>query len=529
MPFNAPSPLPKPLLGRLIKRGIQLRNRINPGNDSAVELQIKTLRALLHRAQDTAFGLEHRFRDILNRPDPVRAFRETVPVHDYNALFDRWWHRSLAQEPDICWPGKTVCFALSSGTSGAPSKYIPVTREMQRAMKKASMEMFLGIAEIPEVDPSIYARQMLMLGSTIELRREGGCQVGDLSGINAGRIPVWFRKYYRPGFRIARIRDWDARIEAIAAEAPRWDVGVISGIPAWVQLMMERVIERNRLSNIHEIWPNLSVYASGGVAFGPYIKGFEKMLGRPLVYLDTYLASEGFVAFQTRTGTNAMQLLLGNGIYYEFVPFDDRCFGPDGDIRPDAPALALDEVQTGVDYALLMTTCSGAWRYLIGDTVRFTDLGRRELVITGRTKHFLSVTGEHLSVDNMNAAVRQLGEQSGLDIREFTVAGIPYDGLFAHKWYLGVDLPVENAVLAEPLDRALRALNADYDTERRENALRAVIVETVPADWFYEWQRALGKLGGQSKFPRVMRPEKFAEWEAFVAAQRLARAQEQKS
>jgi hypothetical protein len=529
MPLIGHTPSPKPFLGRLIKRGIQLRNKINPGNISASELQLKTLQELLQHAEQTAFGGQYGFRRILGSSRPMRTFREVVPVHDYNALHDQWWHRALAGEQDVCWPGKVKYFALSSGTSGAPSKYIPVTDDMMRAMRKASLEMFLGIAEIPEVDPSVYTRQMLMLGSTIDLRKEGDCYVGDLSGINAGRIPVWFRRYYRPGFKIARIADWDARIEAIAAEAHRWDVGVISGIPAWIQLMMERVIQRNGLSNIHEIWPNLSVYASGGVAFEPYRKGFEKILGKPLVYLDTYLASEGFVAFQTRTDTHAMELLLGNGIYYEFVPFNDDHFSPDGEIRPDAVALTLDEVEEGVDYALLMSTCSGAWRYLLGDTVRFTDLERCELVITGRTKHFLSVTGEHLSVDNMNSAIQHLEETFEIEIREFTVAGIPHQNLFAHQWYIGVDRPVDSAELARQLDQKLRELNADYDTERRENALRDVRVRAVPSQLFYEWQRSQGKMGGQSKFPRVMGREKFADWEAFVDALVRDGRKEQKS
>lgn len=508
------------MLGRLIKRGIQLRNRINPSNVSASELQLKTLQSLLLHAEATAFGQHYSFGRILASSRPMRVYRDTVPMHDYNAMHDQWWHRALGQEADVCWPGKVNYFALSSGTSGAPSKHIPITEEMMRAMRKASVEMFLGIANIPEVDPSVYTRQMMMLGSSISLSEEDGYFVGDLSGINAGRIPMWFRRYYRPGARIASIRDWDARIHAIAKEAHKWDVGVISGIPAWIQLMIERVIQENNLSNIHEIWPNLSVYASGGVAFEPYRKGFEKLLGKNILYLDTYLASEGFVAFQTRTGTNAMELVLGNGIYYEFIPFNDQNFTPEGELSPEAIALTIDEIEEGVDYALLMSTCAGAWRYLIGDTVRFTDLERCELVITGRTKHFISITGEHMSVDNMNCGISHLEEAFDLMIREFTVAGIPYESLFAHKWYIGVDRPVDPLLLAEKLDQKLSEINADYATERRENALKAVLVEAIPVELFYEWQRLQGKMGGQSKFPRVMKRDKFAEWEAFVAANR---------
>lgn len=511
---------PAPFIGKLIKRGIQLRHKLNPRNISGSELQLKTLQTLLLHAGDTAFGKHYEFDKILSSTRPMRTFRDVVPIHDYNKMFEEWWHRTLAQESDVAWHGKMKYFALSSGTSGAPSKHIPVSEEMLVAMRRASLEMFLGVSRIPEVDPIIYTKQMLLVGSTISLTDKGDFYVGDLSGINAGQIPRWFQRYYKPGKKIALLPDYHSRIEEIAKNAHNWDIGVISGIPAWVQLMLERVIKEHGLNTIHDIWPNLQLYATGGVAFEPYKKGFEKLFARPITYLDTYLASEGFVGFQTTPSAKGMELVLGNGIYYEFIPFNEENFDSDGKVLPDAVALTLDEVHEGVDYALLLTTCAGAWRYLIGDTIRFTDVEQNEFIITGRTAHFLSITGEHLSVDNMNHGIMAMAEKFGLEIREFTAKGISYESLFAHRWYIGCDNPdkVDEATFSAALDEYLCSINDDYRTERKENALKAVFTHLIPSDLFYQWQEAEGKVGGQAKFPRVMKTDKFQQWEAFVKA-----------
>ncbi len=510
-----------PLLGRLIKKGIQLRSRINPKNVSATELQARTLRHLLLTAQGTDFGQTYKFDYIAGSALPMQAFRETVPVFDYDKIFNEWWYRTLDQEYNVSWPGKIQYFALSSGTSGAPSKHIPVSEEMIKAMRRASTEMFMQLALLDEIDDGFFTKQMMMLGSSSKLNDEGGYYMGDLSGINAGRIPLWFQRYYKPGKKIASIPDYDTRMMEIAKASSRWDVGALSGIPAWVQLMLERVMDYNNAQYIHDVWPNLQVYVTGGVAFEPYKASFNKLFSREVYYLDTYLASEGFVAFQNRIEANAMKLVLGNGIYFEFIPFNEENFESDGEMRPNPRVLTLEEVKEGQDYAILLSTCSGTWRYLIGDTVRFTDLSRCEIIITGRTKHFLSICGEHLSVDNMNHAIGQLALEFGAEIKEFTVAGIPFDGLFAHKWYIGSNKAIDNQLFAEKLDFKLREINADYATERRENALKSVMVEVIPTEIFYRWHASKGKMGGQSKFPRVMKQDRFDEWEAFVLKQPL--------
>jgi hypothetical protein len=259
------------------------------------------------------------------------------------------------------------------------------------------------------------------------------------------------------------------------------------------------------------------------VAFEPYRKSFEKLLAKPLIYFETYLASEGFIAYDARpyTQRSGMRLVLNNGIYYEFVPFTSENFDEEGAMRSGAQALNLRQVQEGVDYALLLSTCSGAWRYLIGDTIRFTSLEHMEIRITGRTKHFLSLVGEHLSVDNMNTAIRRLSENTGLEIKEFTVHGKPYGSLFAHHWYIGCDEAVDPAVVREHIDQVLCEINDDYAVERK-HALQEVLVEIVPTAWFTGWMAEQGKLGGQNKFPRVIKGTHLESWQAYLEQQKNA-------
>jgi hypothetical protein len=370
--------------------------------------------------------------------------------------------------------------------------------------------------------PSDYFEKgMLMLGGSTHLNFTGRYYYGDLSGINTSKIPFWFQRFYKPGKAISRISDWNAKIDDIVKHAKEWDIWVIAGVPAWLQIMMERIIAHYGLKNIHEIWPNLTVYAFGGVAFEPYRKSFEKLLAKPLIYFETYLASEGFIAYDARPHhlRTGMRLVLNNGIYYEFVPFTAENFDQDGQLLPNAKAVPLAEVKEEVDYALLLTTCSGAWRYLIGDTIRFTSVEHMEIRITGRTKHFLSLVGEHLSVDNMNHAIKQLSADLGLEIKEFTVHGQEHGSLFAHHWFIGSDTPVDVAAVRQCIDRTLCAINDDYAVER-QHALQEVLVEVLPTAWFNEWMAMQGKLGGQHKFPRVLKGVALESWQAFVAQKR---------
>jgi hypothetical protein len=239
------------------------------------------------------------------------------------------------------------------------------------------------------------------------------------------------------------------------------------------------------------------------------------LIGRPIHFIETYLASEGFIAYQAVPKQKSMKLVLNNGIFYEFVLFDDNNFLPTGEIKPDADAVMIDEVEEGKDYALLLSSCAGAWRYLIGDVIRFTSVEESEIIIAGRTKHYLSLCGEHLSVDNMNKALEHASDELNIEIKEFTVAGIAHENLFAHQWYIGTDQKVDKKVLRDRIDFYLKELNDDYAVERSA-ALKEVFVEVLPLHKFYDWMEAKGKVGGQNKFPRVMKNAQLEEWKKFI-------------
>ncbi len=294
---------------------------------------------------------------------------------------------------------------------------------------------------------------------------------------------------------------------------------MIVGVPAWWQILIEKIIAHYKVNHIHEIWPNLSIFVHGGVSFTPYKKGFEKLLGKPLTYIETYLASEGFVAFQSRPNTDNMQLVLDNGLFMEFVPFNGKNFDSEGNLLPDAEALTISQIEPDVEYALLLSTCAGAWRYLIGDTVKLVSRELNEIVITGRTKHFLNLCGEHLSQENMNMAVKMAEDQLNIEVREFTVAGIKYDSMFAHKWFIGTDSSVDKEKLREAIDENLKILNDDYRVERIA-AIKDVIVEVLPSSVFYDWMRMKGKEGAQNKFPRVLKKQQLEEWEEYIAGKK---------
>lgn len=509
-----------PVLGRLIRRGLQLRSTLQRlrRRRSPAHYQSAELSRLVSKAQDTAFGRHYDFEDILAASDPVSTFQDRVPVFDYDRLHDQWWHRALKEEADVAWPGTVPYFALSSGTSGTSSKHIPVTRDMVRALQRAGIRQIYSLAAFHLPD-ALFQKEVLMLGGSTALTRKKGYYVGDLSGITAAQLPAWFQWVYRPGPEIATQADWTQKLGTIAQKAPEWDVGIICGVPAWVQLLLRQIVERHGVDTIHDIWPHLSVYVHGGVAFGPYRPALTELVARPLVTIETYVASEGYVAFQPGPDLG-MQMLLNNGIFYEFVPFTNDNFDADGTIRPTPTALTIDAVDEGVPYALLLSTCAGAWRYLLGDVIEFTDVDAGEIRITGRTKHFLNLCGEHLSGVNMSDAVERVEDLLGLAIPEFTVAGQSQGDLFAHHWYLGVDSSAAAPdSLRDALDNALKILNDDYQVERESGALTGLHVTPVPVDLFYDWMRRRGKLGGQNKFPRVLKAEQLADWRAFLGEQ----------
>ena len=503
------------IIGSIIKGIIDISDSLIP-ESNPVSAQKEVLLSLLRKAKDTQFGKHYNFDQIIDSEDPEKAFAKAVPFFDYNSINKEWWNKLHDGASDVTWPGIPDYFALSSGTTGKTSKRIPVTNEMIGAIRTSGIKQVGALANF-DLDPEFFEKEIMMLGSSTDLAEKNGHKEGEISGISASNIPFWFRGYYKPGEEIAKIDDWDERVEHIALNAKNWDIGALSGIPSWIELMLEKVIEVNKLNHIHEIWPNLQVYTSGGVAFPPYEKSFNALLGHPITVIDTYLASEGFIAFQTRPETDAMRLVTDNGIYFEFVPMNPDYINEDGSLVKDAPAITLEEVKKDTDYILIISTVSGAWRYLIGDTIAFTDIEKAEIKITGRTKFFLNVVGSQLSVNKMNDAVQELEQEFDIKIPEFTLAAIrnPEDDEFYHYWYLATESDIDNLALAKKLDESLKSANKNYKVARSK-ALKGVKVKTVSPEVFYNWNAANKKKGGQVKMEKVMNAEKFAEWEDFV-------------
>jgi hypothetical protein len=505
------------ILGSLIKRSISIRKQFSVALGSNRSYQMQTLQRLLLKSRNTLFGKHYNFTKILSENNFVEDFRNTVPVHNYNQMFQRWWRFAHEGEKDIAWRGKVKYFALSSGTSESSSKHIPVTKDMVRSIKKVGMKQLFSLKNFG-VSSNVYDKGILMLGGTTNLVDNGSFYEGDMSGISAKEMPKWLSYlFYKPGKHISQRKRWEDRIKLIVRMAPQWDVATICGVPAWVQIVLEEIIKYHKVKHIHEVWPNLDLYIHGGVSFEPYRESFKDLLGKKISYVETYMASEGSFGFQARPDTPGIKLVLNAGIFFEFVPFNEINFTEDGDIKPEAKSLLIHEVQLDVKYAVLISTCAGAWRYLIGDVVKFTDVEAGEIIISGRTKQFLSLCGEHLSVDNMNKAIDVVQRQLNITIKEFTVAGYKYENGFAHTWYIGVeanyDCTAQQIKLA--IDEALSTFNDDYAVERT-SALKEIFIEVLPNQIFHNYLKDEGKVGAMIKFPRVMKGSSLDKWRAYI-------------
>jgi GH3 auxin-responsive promoter len=484
--------------------------------------QIRVLKKLLKKARFTQFGQEYKFDEILLSRHPGKRFQQLVPTYNYSKIYADWWYKTLEGVPDVCWPGVIKYFALSSGTSEAASKYIPITKELIRSNTITNYKLLLSLSKYENIQKSAISKSWLIIGGSTQLQKNATYYAGDLSGIQQQNIPFWFRGMgmYKPGGKIAKEKDWAKKLEEVVENAPDWDISFLVGVPAWLQICLEKIIERYKLNNIHEMWPNLAFYVHGGVAMEPYKKGFEKLLGKPITYIETYLASEGFLAYQNRQDTRGMLLSLNNNIFFEFVPFDDNNFDADGNMLDNHEAYMIHEIEEEKDYAILISTNAGTWRYAIGDTVKLVDKERNEIIITGRTKHFLSLVGEHLSVDNMNNAIELASNELNVIIPEFTVAGVPHGNFFAHEWYIASNDKIDEEKFAALLDEKIKLLNDDYVVER-QHALKAISVKVLSEEVFFNFMKSKGKLGGQHKFPRVLKGKMLEDWKAFLATEHI--------
>lgn len=500
------------IIGEVIRKAIDFTGMISRDPNPA-KAQRAVLLQLLKKARLTAFGIKHNFSEILLSKDPIATFQERVPVYDYDKMYDEWWHFLLEGHQNVSWPGGQKYFALSSGTT-SNKKSIPVTDDMIASIRKSGMQQVMSLKNF-DLPGDFFTKQILMLGSSTKLIKKIDHEEGEISGISAANIPAWFNTFYKPGVEIASMENWDAKVRKIAEEAPGWDIGSISGIPSWVELMLKEIVEVNKLNNIHDIWPNLHVYTSGGVAFEPYRKSLEKLFARPLIYIDTYLASEGYIATQKRPDAEGMALIVNNGMFFEFVPFIPENIDDEGRVKEGVRVLTLQETEENTEYVLLLSTVSGAWRYMIGDTVMFTDKKRAEIIISGRTKHYLNVVGEQLSVQKMNMAIQKLESEFDMEIKEFTASTIMLNDEFIMSFVIGSDKEIDLDKASALVDQELSDNNKNYKVARSK-ALKGLRVDRVPVSRFYDWSEEFKKLGGQAKIPRVMKEKDFNEFKEYV-------------
>ena len=491
------------VIGKLLKKTneISYKKIFKKGKD--YNNQLRTLYKLLDKAKFTRFGNEYHFEGIVISENLVEDFQQTVPITYYEEFHDKWLAKTIAGEKNHTWPGKINHFALSSGTTGSSSKRIPVTKQMIRSFHKTSMHQTSTFYKL-QLSDKFYEAKFLAIGGSTKLNKCNNRFEGDLSGILKKNTSFIFHPFTKPNNNISKISDWNKKMDRIVEKAPSWDIGIIAGVPSWCIMVMEKIVNHYKLNSIHDIWPNLEVYLHGGVYLDPYKSRLDKVLGKQINLLNTYLASEGYFAYQTSADREGMQLLLGNGIFYEFIPFNRDFFDENGNLKDKKTAFNLSQVKKRIDYAMVITTNAGLWRYMIGDLVQFTDIEKNEIKITGRIKQFLSLVGEHLSLDNINEAVKLAGKKLELEIDEFCIA--PDVENCMHEWYIGTNQKVKIDKLISKIDVTLQHLNDDYKTCRKHN-LNTPKIHLLPPQVFYDFLERNGKTGSQNKFPRVLNQE----------------------
>ncbi len=502
-----------PIIGKLIKKTTEIGYKRNFNKGKQYADQLNTLQYLLERARRTKFGTTYQFDKILDGEELVEAYQENVPVMDYDEIYENWLHRSIKGEKDNLWPGRVRHYALSSGTTGSPSKRLPVTTQMIRSFQRTSMKQLSTLHNI-NLEEEFYSASFLVVGGSSNLTKKETHIEGDLSGILKKYTSFIVTPFTKPGNKITKVKDWNIKLNMMVEKAPDWNIGIMAGIPSWCILLLERIVERYELNNIHEMWPNFQVYVHGGVFMDPYIPRLEKVIGKKVHLLDTYLASEGYFAYQTKPEKKGMQLLLNTGIFFEFIPFNSAFFDDNGQLRDKYTAFTLSQVTEGLDYAMVISTNAGLWRYMIGDLVRFTDVEEREIIITGRIKQFLSLSGEHLSLDNINVGLLATSKELQIEVPEFCI----YADTEAqqHVWYIGTPSEGKEEEFKNLLDKKLGELNDDYKSCRKYNLNEPKII-FLRSEMFYEFLEKMGKLGSQNKFPRVLNADQAKKWVQYVS------------
>lgn len=469
------------------------------------EVQEELLFSLLKTSENTFIGRQYDFNSIKN----YQTFSERVPVSTYEDL-EPMIEQTRKGMQNIFWPTSIKWFAKSSGTTNAKSKFIPVSSEaLENCHYKASKDL-LSLYLNNNEDSQLFVGKSLRLGGSKELYEDNNTFFGDLSAILIDNMPIWAEFSSTPSNRVSLMGNWEVKLMAIVQETIAEDVTSLAGVPSWMMVLLNKVLEETGKSNLLEIWPNAEVYFHGGVSFDPYREQYKKLFPKSdFNYYEIYNASEGFFAIQDLNNSNELLLMLDYGIFYEFIPMDT--YG-----TPEEKVIRLAEVELFKNYAVVITTNSGLWRYLIGDTVRFTSLNPYRIRVSGRTKHFINVFGEELIVENTDQALSKTCLELGCQIVDYTVAPIFMDGKQkgAHEWMIEFSKPPEDiSHFRTVLDQTLQSLNSDYEAKRYNNmTLNPLVINVARPNLFYDWLKEHDKLGGQHKIPRLSNERTYIEY-----------------
>ena len=464
---------------------------------NAGDLQQQQLRTLLRQARRTEWGKLFDFKSIHN----YREFSQRIPIQSYDSL-KSYITKMMHGQKNILWPGRVKWFAKSSGTTNDKSKFIPMTHEIRAAQYKGAFDSVATYLQ-HNSNSHLFSKKSLILGGSHSISsnfdRKAHC--GDLSAVLIQKLNPLIRLVRVPGKQICLMDDWEKKIEAMVSQTWSKDVCSISGIPSWMLVLIKALLRKTGRQHLTDVWPNLEVYFHGGISFEPYRELYHSLIPSPAMhYVETYNASEGFFGLQDDPASPSLLLLPDYGIFYEFVPLSEL-------ETENPPAVAIDGVEIDKNYAMIISTCGGLWRYTLGDTIRFTSLNPHKFLITGRTKHFINAFGEELMVDNADQAISRTCRQTGARVKEYTVAPlfILQLGKGLHQWFIEFEkLPTSIPGFASLLDKNLQQLNSDYEAKRYKNiSLMPLEITIAPEGAFYNWLSRKGRLGGQHKIPRL--------------------------
>lgn len=493
------------ILSPAISRLARLRYwKIEQWRDDPFAAQREVLQDLITHGQYTEYGRKYRFSEIFN----VSTFKQTLPVIDYEDL-KPYVQRIMQGEQYLLWDTPVSWFAKSSGTSSEKSKFIPITEESLQYCHFQGAKDVLTLYYNFNPESDLLTGKGLVIGGSHQLSQiNDETYYGDLSAVLIQNTPFWGHWLRTPELSIALMDEWETKIEALAQSTIYEDVTSFSGVPTWALVLIKRILQITGKAALKEVWPHLELYMHGGVSFTPYKEQFKKLIGTNIHYLEMYNASEGFFAAQDKPGEEGMLLFLQHGIFYEFMPMEE--YG-----KQNPQTIGLNKVELNKNYAPVISTSGGLWRYLLGDTIQFTSLNPFKIKVSGRVKHFINAFGEEVIVENTDKAIATACTKTQAVVNDYTAAPVYFsdDGNGAHEWVIEFEQePANMEEFAYELDNALKSLNSDYEAKRHKSiALRMPVIHKIKKGIFSEWLRSKGKLGGQHKVPRLNNDRKYVD------------------